>query len=519
VRISLQNNSSVCDTTAGETILLACARAGIVLSAPCGGRRHCGKCKVLLLEGQVAGDTPDAEGFVRACAAVPLSDITIALPEEGAIGATAVEVIAAAHGTTESTAHGSVESAAVALDIGTTTVAARLIDLNTSRVLDTVTQLNDQRVFGADVMSRINAAQKGKTGELFALINRQTERLLGFFKDQWNIHTIKKLAVSGNTTMLHLFLNVDPSGMGQLPFTPVFLEERELSGESLSLPVESITVLPSIAAFIGGDIVAGLTVLDILNVPGPSLFIDIGTNGEMALANQHTIFCCSTAAGPAFEGAEISCGMGGVEGAISAVELAPDEAAGADSAAGVNTAAPGVSAFSLTTIGNVPPAGLCGSGLIDAVALMLKQNMIDETGFMENPEKGFCLAPGVSISGRDIRQFQLAKSAILSGIRILCKNAGVDTADVQNVFIAGGFGFFINKRNAVAAGLFPPEFLDSLYCCGNVSLEGAVEFLTSKDFLERCKKIIARCSVIDLAADRSFMEQFAENMLFTVDSA
>jgi len=501
VRIHLQNNSVVCNAAAGESILLACARAGIVLSAPCGGRRRCGKCKVQLLDGQITGDKPDAAGFVRACAALPLSGITIALPEEKGAALTRHPADSAEHHalpvqrTADAFDGAVIRAAAVALDLGTTTVAARLIDLDTSRVIDTVSQLNDQRVFGADVMSRINAAQKGKTGELYALINRQTKRILDFFLDHWNIRTIKKIAVSGNTTMLHLFLNVDPSGLGTLPFTPVFLEERTLSGADLSLPVESVTVLPSIAAFIGGDITAGLTVLDILNVPGPSLFIDIGTNGEMALANRGTIFCCSTAAGPAFEGAEISCGMGGVEGAISAVEL--------DAAT-----------LSLTTIGNVQPAGICGSGLIDAVALMLKQNIIDETGLMENPEKGFCLAPGVSISGRDIRQFQLAKSAILSGIRILCKNAGVDAAEIQNVFIAGGFGFFINKRNAVAAGLFPPEFLDSLCVCGNVSLQGAVEFLTAKDFPERCKKTIAQCTVIDLAADPSFMDLFAENMLF-----
>jgi len=531
VKICLQNNSVVINAAAGEPILPACARAGIVLSAPCGGRRHCGKCKVLLLDGQIAGDKQDAAGFVRACAAVPLSDITIALPEESGASLTRHPADSTEHHASPArhTAGAfdavncsaepiAIGTAAIALDIGTTTVAARLVDLDTSRVIDTVSQLNDQRVFGADVMSRINAAQKGKTAELFALINRQTKRILAFFQDQWNIHTFKKLAVSGNTTMLHLFLNVDPSGLGTLPFTPVFLEERTLSGEELSLPVESVTVLPSIAAFIGGDITAGLAVLDILNVPGPSLFIDIGTNGEMALANQRTIFCCSTAAGPAFEGAEISCGMGGVEGAISAVELAPDEAAAVDAAEpgeSVAAAAAKVNALSLTTIGNVTPTGVCGSGLIDAVALMLKQNIIDESGYMENPEKGFCLAPGVSISGRDIRQFQLAKSAILSGIRILCKNAGVDMADIQNVFIAGGFGFFINKRNAVAAGLFPPEFLDALCVCGNVSLQGAVEFLTGKDFPERCKKTIAQCTVIDLAADSSFMDLFAENMLFT----
>ncbi|MCL1931469.1 MAG: ATP-binding protein, partial [Treponema sp.] len=161
-----------------------------------------------------------------------------------------------------------------------------------------------------------------------------------------------------------------------------------------------------------------------------------------------------------------------------------------------------------------PPVGVCGSGLVDAVAVMLKRGIIDETGFMADGEKGFCLAPGVSITGRDIRQFQLAKSAIYSGIRILCKNSGLNAADIGNVFIAGGFGFYVNKINAIIAGLFPPEMRNSLSICGNLSLQGAQECLTAPDFVSRCKHTAARCSVIDLAADPSFTDEFAANMLF-----
>ena len=474
--------------------MLACARGGIILSAPCGGRQRCGKCRVQLIEGQVTGDTPDSEGWVRACHAVPLTDITIFTPGSGEIAGNEVTPAAA------SNVRRSIGAAAAALDIGTTTVSARLIDTETQAALDTISELNDQRVFGADVMSRIGAARNGRTGDLHTLINRQTERILTAFRERRGMVKISHLAVSGNTVMLHLFLNVDPSGMGELPFTPVFLEERQLKGEALSLSAENVTVLPSIAAFIGGDITAGLAVLDILNSPGPSLLIDIGTNGEMALGNGDTIYCCSTAAGPAFEGAEISCGLGGVKGAISGVEISAD----AENAAGV----------SITTIGNVPPIGICGSGLIDAVAVMLKQGIIDETGSMNDPDRGFVLAPGVSLTGRDIRQFQLAKSAILSGIKILCKNAGLHPGEVKNVYIAGGFGFFINKRNAVNSGIFPGEFLDSISVSGNLSLEGAGQCLLSKDFMDRCRKIISKCSVIDLAADPAFMDEFAENMLF-----
>jgi len=493
MKITLENSSITCNAHTGETILFACARAGIILSAPCGGRHRCGKCMVRILEGQVTGDAPDAGAYVRACQAIPLSDIVIACNAGGELAENEVSAQAGENGDNLPV---NVMHAGVALDIGTTTVSARLVDLDTASVLDTISELNDQRAFGADVMSRIGAAKNGETGKLFNLINRQTERILTAFRQRKNIPVIEKLSVSGNTVMLHLFLNVDPSGMAMMPFTPAFLEEKELAGKDLSLSAENVIVLPSIASFIGGDITAGLGVLDVLNTPGPSLLVDIGTNGEMALHSGDTIYCCSTAAGPAFEGAEISCGVGGIKGAISGVELADDNN------------------VSITTIGNADPIGICGSGLIDAVAAMLKTGVIDETGYMADTQKGFYLAETVSVTGRDIRQYQLAKSAILSGIRILCKNGGLKLTEIKNVFIAGGFGFFINKQNAVDTGIFPKEFHGLLSICGNLSLQGAIENLTDNNFMQRCKQIISRCSVIDLAADPSFMDEFTDNMLF-----
>jgi len=491
-KIRLQNTPIICSAGDGETILLACARAGVILSAPCGGRGHCGKCKVRLLEGKVKGVTadtgaPDADGYVLACSTVPASDITIACNGNGEISG--VETSPAGNRNCPA-------RAGAAIDIGTTTVSAKLIDLDSHLVLGTVSELNDQRIFGADVMSRISAARNGRMDELFTLINRQTGRILRLFMERHGIPQIERAVINGNTVMLHLFLNVDPSGMGELPFTPVFLEEKKIKGKDLSLPVEKITVLPSVSAFVGGDITAGLAVLDILNIPSPSLLVDIGTNGEMALTNKGTVYCCSTAAGPAFEGAEISCGVGGIKGAISTVET------------------DGGSSVSIITIGNADPIGICGSGLIDAVALMLKRGIIDETGFMTGSEKYFYLAPGISINGRDIRQFQLAKSAILTGIRILCTRAGLAAADIKNVFIAGSLGFFINKQNAVNAGLFPKEFLGKLSVCGNLSLQGAEEGLHNENFINKCKDIINRCKVIELAKDPSFMDEFTDNLLF-----
>lgn len=450
MKIQIENGSIIFDAKAGETILLACKNNGLLISAPCGGLQKCGKCKVRILEGQTS-DTPDENGKVKACRAVPLSDITLAFDDNSIF--TENETFLSGQKT--------IACAAVALDIGTTTVSAQLVDLENFSVVETFCAQNDQRVFGADVMSRIYNAKENGTEELYLLINRQTERILNNFKERFNISKIEKLVVSGNTVMLHLFLNVDPSGMGEAPFSPVFLDEKIVKGEKLSLSVETVYILPSISSFIGADITSGLAVLDIMSREEPSFFIDLGTNAEMALVNRGEIFCCSAAAGPAFEGAENS---------------------------------------------------IHGSILIDAISEMITRGAVDETGILK--ENVFTAADGTTVSPKDIREFVLAKSAVISGINILCKKENLSSCDIKNVFIAGGFGLRLNRQNAVTAGLFPKEFLNKISVCGNLSLKGAAEYLSDKNFTQKCKNIIDKCTVIDLAGDSGFADEFISNMLF-----
>jgi uncharacterized 2Fe-2S/4Fe-4S cluster protein (DUF4445 family) len=491
MEIRILNRDTVCQGREGESLLSALARNGIVLSAPCGGRGLCEKCAVRLVRGEIRGTVPDRSGVFLACRGIPVTDVAVEFLSDEAPAQNEVEPLEGAAFLKKAPAR-----AGLALDIGTTTLSARLVDLDTAETLDTCSELNDQRIFGADVMSRIGAARNGKTGELFALINRQTGQILGRFLRKWNIPQVERLAVTGNTTMLHLFTNTDPSGMGEIPFTPVFLESREFTGKDLCLRAERITLLPSIGAFVGGDIVAGLGALDILAGADNSLLIDIGTNGEMALFRGGRIDCCSTAAGPAFEGAEISCGMGSVNGAIDTITKENGK-------------------LSFTTIGGGAPRGICGCGLIDAMALMLREGIIDETGALDDAYRdGFTITEGITLVNLDVRQYQLAKSAILSGIKILCKNAGLSPADISAVYIAGGLGFFINKQNAAATGLLPAEFLDKIAVCGNLSLRGAQRCLEDPGFLARCAGIAARSACIDLAANPEFMDEFAANMLF-----
>jgi uncharacterized 2Fe-2S/4Fe-4S cluster protein (DUF4445 family) len=342
----------------------------------------------------------------------------------------------------------------------------------------------------------------------------------------WELSGIDRCTVSGNTTMLHLFCGVDPSAMGEVPFTPVFLEERHFPGKELSLSADTITLLPGISAFVGADIVSGLAFLDITRSSGDALFVDIGTNGEMALWNnsEQRLLCCSTAAGPCFEGAEISCGMGAQSGAINTITVKDDPAGstGTFMPAGPPGSEPAGS-LAFTTIGNVPPRGICGTGLIDAVATMKKLDLIDETGALadEVAEAGFPLAPGITVSQKDIRRFQLAKSAILSGMRVLCKKAGTgDMNKLGEVYIAGGLGFYLDLENAVSAGLLPAECAgktagkNRTTICGNTSLAGAVRSLLDPAFLPYCRDIAARSNIVELASDPDFAEAFADNMYF-----
>jgi uncharacterized 2Fe-2S/4Fe-4S cluster protein (DUF4445 family) len=403
------------------------------------------------------------------------------------------------------------------LDIGTTSVQARLVNLDTCEIIDEIYALNSQRSFGADVMSRIGAARDGKTGDLFAAINSQTEGILRHFIEKYRLSKIEKCNVSGNTTMMHLFCGVNPGAMGEAPYTPVFLEERHFSGKELNLSAEHILLLPGISAFVGADIAVGLAFSSIFEKNESCLFTDIGTNGEVAVwkKNGKRLFCSSTAAGPCFEGADISRGMIAQAGAINRISLSKD-----DSANWFTYNSPALpnneqNALYYTTVENEKALGICGPGLIDAIALMKKLGVIEESGAFADcyAQTDFPVADGIGINQKDVRLFQLAKSAIYSGITVLCKSAGLTPSALDKAYIAGGLGFYINLENAAYTGLLPSEVIPKADVSGNTSLKGAVQSLADESFLPRCREIIARSTVVDLAVDKEFADAFADNMV------
>jgi uncharacterized 2Fe-2S/4Fe-4S cluster protein (DUF4445 family) len=297
--------------------------------------------------------------------------------------------------------------------------------------------------------------------------------------------------------MLHILLGEDPVPIAMAPFTPKFTHEQIVKGESLGLnthPEAEIRTLPSISAYVGADIVSGIAVLKQDSKKRNILYVDIGTNGEIVLITPDRILTCATAAGPAFEGANISCGMGAVEGAISMVTKNGE----------------------LYTIGNAKPVGICGSGIIDVVSYLLDNGLMNVNGLLKEPYTIINDTPNgkIEILQKDIREIQLAKSAIFSGIKVLLKKAGLTFNDINALYLAGGFGNYINIESAVNIGLLPGEVKDKTVAIGNSAGAGALQALRSIDFHKRINTILSISEYIELSNSDDFNIEYTLNMNF-----
>lgn len=501
---------------AGKNLLKWLIRKGYALPADCGGRGSCGKCCVTVVKGRFYSQSspeeeliPDQRGQILSCRALcPTEEAVIYLEDSEGDGLTNFSDRAVFQ-------TGGAEGFAVALDIGTTTMAAALVDRTSGRILSTQSCLNPQRSFGADVISRIAACGQGQLQELSACIREGTRKILDDFAGSFPHARPDVLVVSGNTTMLHLFAGVSPEGMGVYPFTPAFTDARAVKGEEFGLSIARVQLLPSASAFIGSDVVGGILVSGMLELDAPSVIMDIGTNGEMALftgkKNGAQLFAASTAAGPALEGAQISCGIGGIPGAVHRVLRE-----------GSN--------LEYATIGDQPPRGICGCGLLDLVAALLKGGEIDESGYLEEGEyvlEGTHVGtesraplgtpqshPLLALTQQDVRELQLAKSAMRAGLEALVAHAGLELSGIEKVFIAGGLGVHLDPVSAVRVGLLPPEVEGRIVPIGNSSLAGAVRCALSHSALSRMEEIANACKVVELNASSVFNEAFVEYMCF-----
>ncbi|MCM0759824.1 ASKHA domain-containing protein [Sporomusa sphaeroides DSM 2875] len=605
-KLLVEGSDRVLACSRNQTVLQSLIAGGVFVEANCGGRGTCGKCKLQVTGGQVAGKDrspvePDGENSYLACRIYPQTDITICLKQAGASqkGQTAEivveegspliskvvltpvyptveqhyslqdmlaqalaartggsgdgsgdaffatpdllrrldqvaaekpvcitltlldrQVIAIEAGDTAGRLYG------VAFDIGTTTVVGMLVDVSARKVVAVSSRNNPQASMGADVISRIQATHELEGGleRLSQLIRHCLNQIVADLCAAANIvsQDIYAVTIAGNATMAHLVLEISPSTLVRKPYAALFKYIASLSPQEIELainPQGKIIVLPGIASFIGSDTTAAIVAVDQDRAAAPLLLVDLGTNGEMVIGDGRSLYACSTAAGPAFEGAHIRDGMRAAEGAITDVVINRDEVV-------------------IRAIGHARPAGICGSGIVKAVAELVKHRIINAGGrfdkavmetlpaqlrqrlknqdgqweFVLVNREDSATGTDISITQADVRQIQLVKSSICTGIQFLFDR--VDADRELKVYLAGAFGNYIDIDSALTIGLLPGIRQEQVFSAGNAAGTGAVQALLSRERKERCIAIAAKTGYVELAAQPGFQQRFLENLNF-----
>lgn len=475
---------------------------GTVLSAfiktdmPCGGHGKCGKCKVKA-RGRVSEITQKERDVLtqkELQQGVRLACYTrvLGLCEITTFEASDTHVLSDTRGSTA--AHPAFTRYGIAVDVGTTTVAAALYGKD-GNVIATDGALNPQSEFGADVISRIEAALGGHADELRVLICDKITEIIKSLSKKGGIdtHEVDALVITGNTAMLHLLSGTDTEPLSHAPFKARRLFGEYVSAEALGihgLAEGAVCYLPPcIGSFVGADTLCALLTV---KKDGTFLLADIGTNGEIVLCKDGNITACSTAAGPAFEGAGIKMGMRARSGAIDKVMVVNGR-------------------LFAHVIGDTEPVGICGSGLMDAVSCLLKTEELDETGYLEDDA---VIAPPVVITSDDIRMVQLAKSAVRAGIETLMAKHGTTAAALERIYVAGGFGYYLDVESVMTVGLLPRVPKDKVEFIGNAALTGAGMLLTDKTLHKECEALAKRTVTAELATDPIFTENYIEHMMF-----
>ncbi|ROR25275.1 uncharacterized 2Fe-2S/4Fe-4S cluster protein (DUF4445 family) [Mobilisporobacter senegalensis] len=528
----------------GTSLLQAAIDSAIDVNAVCGGNGTCGKCKMLVTKGNIK-DYDEIEkqsltneelnkGMRLSCRMKIESNCCVIVPEETRKRTTVTKQ--------KKIELDKLSNYGVSIDIGTTSVEACLFDLDKQYSLIQIARNNPQRAYGADVISRISYCNQSveHLNNLHRLIRECCNELIhdllagcGILNED-NLKSnkiedvnlrnliynkIKKCVILGNTTMSHIFLGKSLKGLAKVPFEEINYDIQYLSNDEkqfhMSLEGE-IIVLPGIYGHVGSDTLGCILATDFEKQKGINLIIDIGTNGEMVISKDGTMICCSTAAGPAFEGASIYQGMRAMDGAIKGVYIDKQD-------------------IRLDVIGEINPSGICGSGIIDAIAELIKEGIIDETGRILTSEEtdsslasrivnenGMKFILGHSKDGRnivltqqDIREVQLAKAAINAGTISLLEAAGVESKDINNIYIAGAFGSNINIDNAIVLGLLPDINRRKFRLIGNGALNGGVTILSGEKTIEEVTIISNKVKHIELANDDGFQKRYIDGINFS----
>jgi uncharacterized 2Fe-2S/4Fe-4S cluster protein (DUF4445 family) len=490
VNITLEPLGEIIKVNAGTPLIDTLHEFGVEF--PCGGKGTCGACKVKLLAGELKVDEAQQQKLKKlklgsdwrlACYCTADSDITLEISQFE-------HIILADNSTFEFQPQ---NGFGIAVDLGTTTVVAQLINLENGHILDSVSDINPQAKFGGDLIARIQSCLDGKQEEQQTLIRKKIGQMIQSILKK-NPVEVARIAVVGNTVMHHIFTGLKVNSLSFYPFeSPDLGAQNFTTGElGWNLPTDTkVQFFPSIGSFVGSDILAGIAATKMANRKEFSVLIDLGTNGEIVVGNRDKIVCASTAAGPAFEGANIHQGMRATTGAISSVTTEDN-------------------AMQCHVIGNVKAKGICGSGLIDVLAILLERGEIGMFGEINSGAEAIELTPGVSLTQQDIREFQLAKAAIATGIQLLMNQLNISYDDVENVFIAGGFGNFLTLKNVIRTGLIECEE-EKIIKLGNTALIGAKMFLFEEDnFIEN---ILSKTTHINLEGDKTFQDIYIEKMM------
>jgi uncharacterized 2Fe-2S/4Fe-4S cluster protein (DUF4445 family) len=538
----------------GVTLLEAARMAGIAIESPCSSEGTCGKCKVIVHADDRAGILQEpgrhlltaeeqATGVMLGCKAYIHGDARIealqtmqtslSIVTQGRCRKTGLKpwiekqyapdsgltfVTAGGYLLTTETGDTTARLYGAAVDLGTTTLVVSLVDLNSGRELGSVSALNPQALHAQDILSRIKISS---TADGLALLHdellRELNRMIGELAASENIDrsSIYEAVYSGNTTMLTIAAGLSPASLGKSPYLVELQTAWPVPAADAGLKIAgkgSIWFPPVASAYVGADIISGVVAADLSRFRGIALFVDIGTNGEMVLARDGTLTATSTAAGPAFEGMNISAGMRASSGAIERVAL---ENGNVD----------------IQVISGTAPVGLCGSGLLDAVAELAREGIADRNGRLAKPGSEvfeawktcldvvdgrvrFMLSENVGITQQDIRQVQLAKAAIRAGIDMMLDSCGVAPEEVDRVYIAGSFGMHLRVSSLVGLGLLPESLVDRVEFLGNTSMSGAVAFLVDRSLRSEAVSIVEGAVVLELSREPGFEKIFLKALAF-----
>jgi len=520
---------------AGQSVLATAQSVGVELQAVCGGVGTCGQCKVRCVSGNLTEPTLEefeqlGEAGIRvgsrlACQAVPLSDVQMEIPAESLTSLQRVQIEGGGQCVPVDPVLPLQELVSrrpilgLAIDLGTTKLAGYLVDLESGRTIAASGRMNPQIVYGEDVISRIAFANKGEDGrrqlreKVIEALNALATELC--IEAHISVDHIFEAVIAGNTAMHHFFLGLPVGQLGTAPYLPATVEPLYQSAEGLGLrlaPNAKVYTPPNIAGYVGGDHVAMLLGIDLNRRPQPTLMIDIGTNTELTLCADGRLFSCSCASGPAFEGAHIQQGMRAAPGAIERVRFEAGE-------------------IQYYTIDRQPPTGICGSGILDAIAALLDANLLDERGNFRKQASGlhagkhdneFVLAgpeqtesgSSIVLTRQDISEIQFAKAAIRAGIEVLLKLANLAGESLQSIVIAGAFGSYLDMRSAVRVGLFPDIPLERFRQVGNAAGLGARFVLASSTARREAEQIVERIQYVELTNHPAFHEQFVKALSF-----